>query len=242
MNSMTTYIRKNWFKIAIAVLLLYIATKKDLSFNINMNTPAHSEEPAVKPPASPVSTAKQREQYTQKDVPLTANTRANHFEIQPFSLGNNSTGGNALNNINEEKIKAFVKRFVRVAVNEKGKFGIPPSITLGHALLMSQAGESLIATNGNNFFQLMCTADWRGATTPLNGQCYRNYETAWMSFRDHSLFITTGKFSPTRQMRQQDYLAWIAALQKIGFYNKASDAKAVAEVIEYYKLTDWDKR
>ncbi len=240
MNGMSTYLRKNWFKIAIAVLLVYIATKKDLSFNINMNTPVRSEEPAAAPPASPVSTEKPREQYTQKDL-LTSNNPANHFEIQPFSLGSSGTGINHLSQVDQEKVQSFVKRFAKVAENEHGKFGIPPSITLGHALLMSQAGESTIATNGNNFFQLMCTSDWRGATTPLNGQCYRNYATAWMSFRDHSLFITTGKFSPTRQLRLQNYTTWIGALQKIGFYNQTSDAKAVIEVIEYYGLAKLDK-
>ncbi|MBK7476989.1 MAG: hypothetical protein IPI11_13665 [Haliscomenobacter sp.] len=51
MGKLTIFLRNNWFKIAIAVLLVFIAFKKDISFNVNMNAPAQQAAPGA--PASP---------------------------------------------------------------------------------------------------------------------------------------------------------------------------------------------
>lgn len=233
MEQLVGYLKKNWFKVALALLLGYIAWKKDLSFRIHLNTPVRAEDPAVPPPARVQQPS--REHYSEA-TPVATAAQSNHFEIQPFAVGDAAVVEGVLSGMSTAEVTAFVRRFGKVAANEEGKFGIPAALTLGHGLLMSQGGAAAIAVQGNNFFRLRCTPDWQGLTLEADGNCYRHYETAWMSFRDHSLFITTGKFSSTRELRGQDYRRWIATLQKLGFYQRASDAKAVEAVIETLAL------
>lgn len=236
MGKVEKYLKKNWLKIAIVLLLVYGATRKNLSLRINMNTPVKSEE---KRPLQPLASPKKG--YTVNQRSLT--TESNKFSLDPFPTKESSSVLAAhLKNIDEVSVKAFIHRFVKVAVNEQHKFGIPASIILANALMMSQAGQSAASQGANNFFNLHCTSDWQGPTFNNEKSCLRNYETAWMSFRDHSYYITTGAFSPLRTKRTTDVTGWIDTLQTLGFYPTKSDAKAVLEIIEKYELTSWDTR
>ena len=46
-----TYLKKNWFKISLATIFIFVAFKKDLSFHINLNTPVQEEQVAPEKPA-----------------------------------------------------------------------------------------------------------------------------------------------------------------------------------------------
>jgi len=136
--------------------------------------------------------------------------------------------------------EAFIQRFGDVAKAEQEKFGIPASIVLGNALLIGKAGESMPVKLGLNFFGLPCTEDWQGEKGEIEGRCYRYYESAWMSFRDHSLFITTGKFSSLRTLKGQPYAEWAEALEKAGFQPVPEYAMQVKKVVRQYGLERWD--
>jgi flagellum-specific peptidoglycan hydrolase FlgJ len=145
--------------------------------------------------------------------------------------------------VDDADIQAFVRRFAHVAQAEQDKYGIPASVILAHGLLKSQAGQAQFAAQGNNFFALTCTDDWDDQTQDdptRTYTCLRKYDNAWLSFRDHSLFYTTGKHTSLRNIGANDYQAWAKALRK----SKYNDVKALDDqllaIIARLSLTQYD--
>ncbi|MCB9081232.1 MAG: glucosaminidase domain-containing protein [Lewinellaceae bacterium] len=246
MQKVLDYTRKNWLKIGIALLLLFLAMKKDLSFNINLNTPAAI--PDSGPQEIPVNIPTKSERYTDNKrskafSEASSEMPVDRFELQPFTTDPTqplSSALSALQEVNEATREAFIQRFAKVAVAERDKFGIPASLILANALLLSQGGQSDLAQDGNNFFQLRCTTDWQGPTLNQGKECYRQYESAWMSFRDHSYFLTTGHFSKLRQLGAKNYQAWAKGMEETGYPGEKGYAKQVVKLIRDYKLARWD--
>lgn len=240
MGKLTIFLRNNWFKIAIAVLLVFIAFKKDISFNVNMNAPAQQAAPGA-----PASQEPQRpkEHLTEDRLAKKGaffQKGIERLDVQPFRKNADLIQVMELSKVDAPIREAFIARFRPVAKGEQEKFGIPASIILGNALLISKAGESALVQHGLNFFGLPCTEDWQGEKGEIQGTCYRYYESAWMSFRDHSLYLTTGKFSPMRNYRGKKFTDWAKALELNGFSPAPDYANQVLEVIRTYDLAQWD--
>ena len=242
------YLKKNWFKISLGILLLFLVLKKDFSFQINLSAPIEQEIPVQeeRPYLPEIEKPDKRETFTDK---LTEETQSlehppieESFEISPFAhLGaSEHTLENQLKRVDIELVKAFIKRFAHVAENEQIKFKIPASITLANALLQSQAGQHPVAKNNNNNFGLMCTEDWIGPTVEWEGKCFRDYENAWTSFRDHSLFLTTGPHASLQQIGEENYKGWAKALEKINFAGQKKIANQIIHTIEKYQLYRFD--
>ena len=120
------------------------------------------------------------------------------------------------------------------------RFGIPASIVLANGLLHTLAGTSVSAQTANNYFALPCGNDWTGERKTIGGACARTYDTAWLSFRDHSLYITTGRFQPMTQFSRTDYAKWAAGLQELGFNGTTDLATQLVRTIERYGLGRFD--
>lgn len=237
MGNVVSFIRGNWFKLAIAALLLFLVFKKNLNIQMNINGPANSTEMESTTPKRPSF----RERLT--DLFSSGSTeQADKLMIKPFSEKDPAMEGvTSLDAVTPSIRDAFIRRFRHVAEEEQSKYGIPASIVLGNALLISRAGESGLVQQGLNFFGLECTADWRGSKGEIGGKCYRYYDTAWMSFRDHSLFITTGQYSATAELKGKDFATWAIKLEELGFHPCKNYSLQVLEVIQTYKLDQWDK-
>jgi flagellum-specific peptidoglycan hydrolase FlgJ len=239
MRKLAAFFQRNWFKIALAVLLVYITFKKEIRLQMNLQRPM--EQPAE----APREVRKPREKFTDFLFGQKAGDAlpgAEQLEIQPFRKETAHAELNALAAIPDPMREVFIERFGRVAKAEQEKFGIPASIVLGNALLIGKAGEAMSVKLGLNFFGLTCTEDWLGEKGEIEGRCFRYYESAWMSFRDHSLFITTGKFSSLRSLKGQTYSAWADALEKAGFKPVPDYALQVKTVIRRYGLAQWDAK
>jgi len=137
---------------------------------------------------------------------------------------------------------AFIRRFAHVAIAERKKFGVPSSLILANGLLQSQAGYNQRVRRGNNYFALPCTPDWRGATMTIAGECYRAYDTAWMSFRDHSLFVAKGPYAPQHYLLDSDYEGWIKQLVANGYPVSAEYAEHLIKRIEQLQLFTIDQQ
>lgn len=129
------------------------------------------------------------------------------------------------------RVHAFVERFAHVAATEQKKFGIPAAIILANGLYHSQGGTSALVVRGNNYFALPCTARWGGATLELGGRCYRRYDNAWLSFRDHSLWLADWSVG----LSASDLAGWAALLER-QVYGEPGLAARLLELIRTWGL------
>ncbi len=233
------YFQRNWFKFAIAAFLVFILVKKDLSFSINMRAPAEQQKEQSTKKANKEKT----EELMSNAKGVAEATETNLLDLSSVfsSKKGASSAMDALQNVDDATVQAYLKRFARVAVSESEKFGIPASVILGNAVLQSCAGQRDIAKQWNNQFALSCTSDWQGGKKELDGTCFRTYENAWTSFRDHSYYITTGRMSNLKELKNENYKAWAKALEKAGFTNDKNYANQLIKAIEKYELTKLDE-
>ena len=245
------YIRTNWFKLLMVSLILFVFISKDFSFSINFNSPdpveeemappkegAHQKKSGKKPPQMTV-----KQDLAQTQAP--AKTKFDMLELPSISI----KGGEPMVNekveffaIDGMTVNAYITRFGKVAVNESKKFGVPASIILGNALLHSSAGTRNMAIAGNNHFALPCTTNWRGESGTYDDACYRHYENAWTSFRDHSLYLTTGSTTHLVKLGPVDYKAWASAMEKVSVFEMDQLETRLIAIIEQYELHKLDQR
>lgn len=173
--------------------------------------------------------------------PLATKAEAGFFDrFNLFGGGDALSAYDLLTRQDERTVEAFIRRFSNVAQAEQEKFGVPASIILAGAMLFGQAGEAPIAKDHQNFFTLGCANDWSGSTTRINGRCYRAYENAWTSFRDHSLYITSDRYAPMTQFSETDYRRWAAGLEELGFNDTKDLAGQLLRTIDRYQLFRFD--
>lgn len=239
-----SYLKFNWFKVVLLTMLVFVIMRKDFSFNFNLNTPTEIETVKSNKKAPKKKTAKKKkETITERKEPAAVAKGSTSFlDIIPFFRSNKKKDySSALSNVDEDVKKAYIKRFAHVAINERQKYGIPASIILANSLLHSQAGRLEITRKGNNHFLIKCSPGWIGDTANFKGDCYRQYESAWTSFRDHSKYITTGKFEHLRKLDSTDYKAWAKALEKADYSNQKRFAKQLISIINQYELYQFDE-
>jgi len=231
------YVKQHWFKLFLLAIVLYLFTKKDFSFSINLSDPAEQEQPLKEG---------NDQQATQKKAYVTEKTSTkqgilDRLSFSPFKKRTGDTS-NRLPQIEESIKHDYLKRFAKVVIEERRKFGIPSSILLATALLHSQAGERSIATTANNHFAIRCSADWTGPVSKQSAACYRKYENAWMSFRDNSLYLSTGKFASLQPIDAMDYQTWAKQLEANDYSEFDNFAAQVIELIQLYGLDELDRR
>lgn len=142
----------------------------------------------------------------------------------------------------------YVKRFAQVARIEMQKYGIPASITLAQGLLESDAGGSKLARKHNNHFGIKC----HSKKCP-KGHCvnyhddspkdfFRQYGTAWESFRAHSEFLSRDRYKPLHKLKPTDYKGWARGLERAGYATGSEYAEKLIRLIEDLKLYQYDRR
>jgi flagellum-specific peptidoglycan hydrolase FlgJ len=143
-----------------------------------------------------------------------------------------------------QTVEQYIERFKNVAIAEQKKFGIPASIILAQGIIESQYGMSELATEHNNHFGIKCFE--KGCDS---GHCtnyaddkpndrFKNYESAWMSYRDHSKFLCKKAY---RHLKGLDYKRYAYGLKKAGYATKKSYANDLINIIENYNLNEFDK-
>lgn len=235
------YLQNHWLKIGIAAVLILVLMKKDLSFSVDLNAPNSlpSKEKSVSPPVKAKGEKREilsEKQSTEEESPITK------LFVAPLNnlLGENKERSDKFWLLDEDLKVNFINRFTHVAENEQLKYGVPASVILACGLLMSEAGNSELARQGNNYFGLPCTADWMGNEGYHESKCYRYYENAWTSFRDNSLYLTTYLF-PGKQLPANNHRGWIAALEQVKFADEPNLSAQLLKIIDHYDLQELDK-
>ena len=140
----------------------------------------------------------------------------------------------------------YIDKYSDIAIKEMKRTGVPASITLAQGILESNAGQSVLATKGNNHFGIKCHNDWKGKTMKMDDnapkECFRVYPNAEASFRDHSDFLRSrDRYKSLFELKQTDYKGWARGLKKAGYATDPGYADKLITLIEDYELYRCDK-
>ena len=140
---------------------------------------------------------------------------------------------------------AYITQFKAIAMKEMKRTGVPASITLAQAILESNSGESNLAKNHNNHFGIKCKSDWTGAKTyqddDAKQECFRAYEAAELSFKDHSNFLKNRpNYVDLFLLDPVDDTAWSYGLKKAGYATASDYPKKLLKIIDDYELAQYN--
>ena len=141
----------------------------------------------------------------------------------------------------------YIYKWRHVAVDHMETYGIPASITMGQAILESGYGNGYLARVANNHFCIKCKGTWKGATITHADDnpddCFRVYDSAEDSFRDHADFLNSGsRYDFLFAYDADDYKNWAKGLKKAGYATAPDYADRLIGVIERYNLHLLDKK
>jgi hypothetical protein len=240
--SLFSLLGKHWLRIGVILCLLFIVNKKQINLNVQFGKPTAPLQRSVEPRnAEPIDLRLKSEQ---REVFTDASPKVEPGWFDQLGIFSAKTEAalltRSLEKVDDQTIKAFLTRFAPVAQTEMEKFKIPASVILANALLHSTAGTAASFTDANNAFGLSCTPDWIGPTRETNGRCLRRYENAWTSFRDHSLYLTTGKYAGMTALGARDFRSWITEMERLGYNDTDPLAEQLFPIIDEWQLFRFD--
>lgn len=139
----------------------------------------------------------------------------------------------------------YVIKYKDFAIEEMYRTGVPASITLAQGILESQNGNSRLAREANNHFGIKCKTGWTGKTIIANddteGECFRAYESALESYKDHSNFLRENwRYSECFKLERTDYAGWAEGLRKAGYATNPKYNTLITGIIDRYMLHQYD--
>ena len=143
-----------------------------------------------------------------------------------------------------QRYQQYVDQYKDCAIEQMLKWKIPASITLAQGILESGAGQSMLATHGNNHFGIKCHG-WKGRTVyrddDARNECFRAYDSPFDSYEDHSRFLATGqRYRSLFQLKLTDYRGWANGLKAAGYATNPQYAQRLIDIIQLYKLYQYD--
>ena len=139
----------------------------------------------------------------------------------------------------------YIDQYKDVAIEQMQRYGIPASITLAQGIFESGAGRSELAVKANNHFGIKCNG-WTGRRSyhddDERGECFRAYDNAYESFEDHSKFLSERqRYRGLFNLKRDDYKGWARGLKAAGYATNPQYADRLIELIQLYKLYQYDK-
>ena len=140
----------------------------------------------------------------------------------------------------------YIEIYRETAINEMIRTGVPASIKLSQGILESDNGNSRLATRANNHFGIKCHNSWTGKgirhDDDAKGECFRRYNSAQESWRDHSDFLLgSTRYGFLFELNPTDYKAWARGLKKAGYATNPRYAELVIKIIEDNNLQQYDQ-
>lgn len=138
----------------------------------------------------------------------------------------------------------YIRKYADACMEQMQKHKIPASITMAQGLLESGAGKSMLAAVHNNHFGIKCHSSWQGKraykTDDRPNECFRSYESAEDSYRDHSYFLKQQRYQWLYRLKPTNYREWAKGLQKSGYATDKGYANKLIQIIELYGLYELD--
>jgi flagellum-specific peptidoglycan hydrolase FlgJ len=144
-----------------------------------------------------------------------------------------------------DKVVNYIDDFKDIAVQEMKLYKIPASITLAQGILESGSGSGRLAVEANNHFGIKCHTGWTGGRIYHDDdeeqECFRTYNNASYSYRDHSLFLKDRKrYAGLFELEEDDYKGWAVGLRKAGYATDKKYPQKLISLIERYELYKYD--
>ncbi|PZP44458.1 MAG: hypothetical protein DI598_14510 [Pseudopedobacter saltans] len=141
-------------------------------------------------------------------------------------------------------VQDYINQYKEIAVNEMVRTGVPASITLAQGILESGSGNSKLAKYSNNHFGIKCKKEWTGETVyqddDIKNECFRVYQTAADSYKDHSDFLKNRPYYTSLfDLDPKDYKAWAKGLKSAGYATERDYPKNLIGLIERYNLEQY---
>ncbi|MEM7103075.1 MAG: glucosaminidase domain-containing protein [Bacteroidota bacterium] len=230
-DHVSAFIQRIWFKVALLGLLGFVFTQKDLSFHINLNT--------MDQPLANIN--------DKASLPFLTSGRENTHSGTPDK---DEFSPPKMTSVERKAAKgqlAYVERFAHVAQAEMVKYGVPASITLAQGILESGSGKSRLAKENNNHFGIKCFSK-----KCQKGHCsnfaddhhkdfFRAYSTAWDSYRDHSILLTSKHYRHLLKLDRSDYRGWAKGLEAAGYATAKNYGDKLIRIIETLDLVAYDE-
>ncbi len=162
------------------------------------------------------------------------------------SLGLSSLAPTPAGSMSEREVREYVQRFGKVAVTEMHEYGVPASISMAQGLIESASGNSTLAKENNNHFGIKCfdhkcpKGHCVNRTDDSHKDFFRNYSTAWESWRAHSQMLSRGRYQALHR-NETDFKRWAYGLQSAGYATEGDYANLLIEIIERYELNRLDE-
>lgn len=139
----------------------------------------------------------------------------------------------------------YIRMYKDWAIENMQMKKVPASITLAQGILESGNGNSSLATKANNHFGIKCHKEWTGATMHIDddapNECFRKYPSVLESYNDHADFLTgRERYAGLFKLEITDYKGWAQGLKDAGYATNPKYATLLIDLIEKYKLYDYD--
>ena len=141
-------------------------------------------------------------------------------------------------------ISNYISNYKELAIEEEIRTGVPAAITLAQGLLETNAGQCDLVKASNNHFGIKCKSDWTGNTVfhddDAKGECFRSYDCAADSYKDHSDFLKTRpNYASLFNLDPTDYEGWAKGLKKAGYATNPAYSSILIKYIVANHLQDY---
>lgn len=151
----------------------------------------------------------------------------------------------------------FFAAYSEIAQQEMRNSDIPASIKLAQAAFESGWGESELAVHGNNFFGIKCWSeddcpentyemkdDDYDAEGNLIASTFMAFDNPQESFLMHTEFLrrNMSRYGQLFELAPGDYKGWAHGLKAAGYATDPKYADKIIEIIEKYKLYEYDQQ
>ena len=142
-------------------------------------------------------------------------------------------------------VEEYISAYKDIAIEEMKRSGIPASITIAQGILETENGNSILVKKSNNHFGINCKSNWTGPSVSHDddapGECFRVYNTAADSYRDHSNFLRgSNRYAFLFELAPNDYKGWAYGLKKAGYATNPKYPDILIRNIERYNLQQYD--
>ena len=142
-------------------------------------------------------------------------------------------------------VDEYIATYKDAAIAEMKRLGVPASIILAQGILETESGNSDLVKRSNNHFGIKCKSTWTGEsvrhTDDAPNECFRKYNSASDSYRDHSDYLFyTPRYSSLFKLESTDYRGWAYGLKNAGYATNPRYPQILISNIEKYNLQQFN--